>query len=574
MSALPPNYPATLVEAVERLAGVTGRGFTFLGANDHETVMSFDALRTRSGRIDAGLRAAGVQPGDRVALVLPDAEDFVPTFLGSVRGGGIPVPFYPPTPFGRLPDYVDHLTRMLSVADPVVLVTTKRMSGPFSALVEIIPSLRQVVTLEDLTGQADPAEPLPAAVAAHPDDPVFLQFTSGSTANPKGVVVTHRSLAANSCAIVRDGLGVREDDIGLSWLPLYHDMGLIGFVLSPIFLPTPVVFLPTLAFLRNPTAWFDEIDRRRATITFAPNFAFGLLRKRGAHLADTGRWDLSCLRVVGCGAEPINAGTIAGFLDAFEGAGLRRETFLPCYGMAEATLAMSFPEADEVLRVEALDEGRYELDRVAQPVPAGESGYTVVGCGRALPGHEVAVLDADGMPVAERHVGQLAFRGPSVTAGYFRDPEATAAAFTDGWLLTGDLGYVSDGEVFVTGREKDLLVIRGRNTDPQHVEWVAEQVRGVRPGNVVAFTRPGEETEELVLVFEAEDLLDAATLGSLVTRRVAESLQLPVADIVALDSGELPKTSSGKVQRQRVRSWYLQRAREVQPEEPARATVA
>jgi len=553
MRDLSQQHPGTLVEALELLAGRIDRGFTFVTYDGDEEVMSFADLHDRTVALDAGLRATGVRPGDRVALVLPDAIEFVPTFLAAVRAGGVPVPCYPPVAFGRLTEYVEHLAGILTIAEPVVLCTVEPLRDVLLALLPDVPSLRRIVTLAELSTRDSVTLP---AVPRAPHDPVFLQFTSGSTARPKGVVVTHASLAANTKVIMRDALQVRSDDIGVSWLPLYHDMGLIGFVLAPIFVPTDVVFLPTMSFLSRPGVWLEQIHRRQATITFAPNFAYGLVRKR-LTAAALAQWDLSCVRVLGCGAEPINPATISGFFDATAHAGLRPESFLPCYGMAEATLAMAFPRSEDPTLVEVVDESAYRQERVARPVGPGEPGLTFVGCGAAVAGHELAILDEGGRPVAERQIGEIAFRGPSLTQGYFRNPEATTAAFRDGWLLTGDLGYQASGQLFVTGRKKDLLVIRGRNSDPQHVEWVVEQIDGVREGNVVAFTRPGADTEELVVAMEARTTSHDDPLPAVVRQRVHQALALTVADVVTLERGQLPKTSSGKVQRQRVRDWYL-----------------
>ncbi len=255
MRGLSPHHPATLVEALERLAGVTDRGFTFVGYDDGEEVVSFAALHQRTAALDVALREVGVRPGDRVALVLPDAIEFVPAFLAAVRAGGVPVPCYPPVAFGRLTEYVDHLAGILAIAEPVVLCTIEPLRELLLELLPLVPSLRRIVTLAELDTCDRLALP---AVPRAPQDAVFLQFTSGSTARPKGVVVTHESLAANTKVIMRDALQVRSDDIGVSWLPLYHDMGLIGFVLAPIFVPTDVVFLPTMAFLQRPELWFER----------------------------------------------------------------------------------------------------------------------------------------------------------------------------------------------------------------------------------------------------------------------------------------------------------------------------
>jgi fatty-acyl-CoA synthase len=543
----------TLVAAIEQLPVAVGRSFTFVDAAGAETAVGFPDLHATVARRHAQLAELGVRRGDRVAVVLPDAADFVPTFLGAVRGGAVPVPLYPPVALGRLDAYLDGLTAMLRVAAPTLLCTGSALRNVLASLLARVPSLRAVVAVD---GLPEPTA-APAAASVTPDETALLQFTSGSTAHPKGVVVPHGSLAANAEIIMRHALGVGPEDSGLSWLPLHHDMGLIGFVLAPIFVPTSVTFLPTLTFLRDPQSWFDWIDRKRATISFAPNFAYARVRRRVPAEA-LARWDLSCVRVLGCGAEPISADTMRAFVDTLSPAGLRPQSIVPCYGMAEATLAMAFASAEELLRVDAVDATAYRLQGEALPVTAATTtAQEFVSCGRPGPAHQIAVVDEQGRVLPERVVGELVFRGPSVTRGYFGNIEATRDAVVDGWLRTGDLGYLAAGEVYVTGRKKDVLVIRGRNADPQQVEWAVESVSGIRAGNVAAFTRPGGETEELVVAVErtAADADDA--LAAAVARRATEVTQLAVADVVLLRAGDLPKTSSGKVQRARTRELYL-----------------
>jgi fatty-acyl-CoA synthase len=435
----------------------------------------------------------------------------------------------------------------------------------------------RVPTLEKLVVSTDLNRPLQGPGLAEekaelqPDDLAFLQFTSGSTSLPKGVMVTHGSLAANCKAIIIDGLNADgKIDKGVSWLPLYHDMGLIGFVLAPLTAFVPVVFIPTLSFIKNATLWMETIHKHRGTISFAPNFAYALVSKR-ARAEQLARWDLSCMRVFGCGAEPINPETMRSFVTQFAAAGLKQSALLPCYGMAEATLAMAFIPLEEPLRTDRIDAEAYHARRVAAPAqagatheqgdaPAGPHFLEVVCCGKTFPGHGLSIRDDDGNELPERTVGEICFRGPSVAAGYFNNPEATKAAGMgpggSGWLRTGDLGYLAGGEVFISGRLKDILILNGRNYYPQRIEWLVEEVPGVRKGSAVVFSRPGKSSEEVVVVFEGRSA-EVEALKAAITAKVSEELQLQVADVRMVAPGALPKTSSGKLQRRKTRDQYL-----------------
>jgi len=539
-----------LVETIDHGGGLS-RGYTFVTGDGREQFFSFDALRGEAARRAGILRGLGLKKGDRLAMVVPDGVDFVPSFLAATWAGVVPVPLYPPLAMGKLDSYLDSLTRILRRAEPAYLCTTARLRHVLWSVVPKVPSLRGVVTTEELMGEGGGDE---RPVRCAPEDPVFLQFTSGSTSAPKGVVVSHANLQANCWSVMREGLDSdSEADVGVSWLPLYHDMGLIGFVIAPLFHKVPVVFLPTMSFVRNANLWLDTMSRKKGTITFAPNFAYALAAKR-ARPEQIAAWDLSHVKAFGCGAEPINVRTLETFLHTFRPAGVKPSAILPCYGMAEATLAISFVGLDEPVKTDRVDRHRYEAVGVAEADPDG--AMEVVSCGRPFAGHEMAVFGADGTRLGERQVGELALRGPSVTQGYFRDPAGTEAAYDGGWLRTGDLGYLAEGEVYITGRKKDVIIFNGRNYDPQRIEWLVDDLPGVRRGSAVAFSRPGTSSEELVVAVEARSG-DRAALTLAIQARVNEQLQLVVADVVLVSPGALPKTSSGKLQRQRTREQYL-----------------
>ena len=356
--------------------------------------------------------------------------------------------------------------------------------------------------------------------------------------------------------------GLRVDpmrDVGVSWLPLYHDMGLIGLVLAPVLFGISIVYLPTLSFIKNATSWMEAIHKYRGTMSFAPNFAYALVTKR-ARPEQIARWQLSQMRVFGCGAEPINPETMRNFVRAFAPAGVKPESLLPCYGMAEATLAISFVGLDEPLRTDRIDADRYHSDKKAAPAPGG--ALEVVNCGRTFPGHALSIQDEDGRLLPDRNVGEICFQGPSVAAGYWENPEATRAAgmgTPGGWLRTGDLGYLVDGELHISGRLKDILIVNGRNYYPQRLEWVVDEIPSVRKGSAVVFTRPGAASEEIVVAAETREP-DLAALQAQIVARISEEFSLAVADVALLPPGALPKTSSGKLQRRKTRDQYLKGA--------------
>ena len=535
-------------QLLEELARTGGGGHRYRD-NGSVVDLSYGELIDKADRFARGMHRLGVRRGDRVGLVLHRAAEFVPAFLGCVRAGYVAVPLYPPLTLGQLGSWAETTERMLATARATLLLADSPVAYTLRSLSDRIPSMRAVVSVDELPDGGE----LSLGTASD-SDLVFLQFTSGSTSAPRGVRVTHGSLWANAQAIMVDGLNASDEDRGVSWLPLYHDMGLIGFVMSPLVTRTSVTFLSTLDFLKRPETWVQTLSEDRGTISFAPNFGYALTARRTKSIEGL---DLSAVRVLGCGAEPIQPEAIQSFFDRFAGAGLNPSAFLACYGMAETTLAVTFAGMQDQLKVDHLvletdssDEGS-GVHRLERRVP-------VVSCGRPLRRHRVSILDADGKPLPERAVGEIFVEGPSVTDGYWDDEEATKRVFVHGGVKTGDLGYMSDGELYVTGRLKDTIIVRGRNIDPTPIEVAAGRVSGIRTGNVAAFSVSNKLTEQVVVAAEYREG-DPERIESDIVRAVQREVGLTVTEVALIEPGSLPKTTSGKLQRQATRKQYLDR---------------
>ncbi|MFI6172237.1 AMP-binding protein [Nocardia sp. NPDC051052] len=507
-----------------------------------------------------GWRTAGMRPGDRVGLEATDSHVFIPAFLGALWTGVVPVPLPPAPAEGRRGPWNDHVAAMAGIARPRVIALHRDTEPPSGS--------GRLVILDDIL-----AEPADESAPYRPklDETAYLQFGSGSTGTPRAVPARVAAVLANGLAIMRDGL--RSDpatDRGLSWLPLQHDMGLVGFVLSPLLVGVPVSFIPTRAYARDPGLWLRSMSERHATISFAPNFAFALSARRMS-ADEVAALELGHVRVLGCGAEPINHGVLQRFVSTFAAAGLKPEAVSPCYGLAEATLAVAISPPDRRYRVDHVDAAALSAGKAVpvetqpadtQPETAGAVDI-LIGCGPALPGHDIVIRDAIGVDLGARAVGEVWVHGPSVALTYAGEPPETPATFrSDGWLRTGDLGYLAEDELFVTGRVKDLLILNGRNIDPQRVEWLAEAVPGVRAGGVVACTRAGPQSEELVVVAECRTP-DAPGLAPALRDAVA-ALGISIHDVVTVHSGTVPRTTSGKPRRQETRRRYLEGALHVQ----------
>lgn len=551
-----PDLRLSVIGALERAANLyPHHGYTFCGEQGDQYV-PFPDLYATAGRYGAALRRLGLRKGDRVALVLPDTIEFVSCFLGCMYAGLVPVPMYPPLRVSRLGDYLDHARHILHRAGASALVTSPQIRTILGSLVDR--QLRSIVTVASLGVDDRIGDPERISLS----DPAFLQFTSGSTARPKGVQLTYDNLAANSKCI-RDGIHLTWEDTGLAWLPLYHDMGLIGFVLAPLYTFTSVVFLSPFTFLKQPAEWLRRMSRHRGSVSFSPNFGYGLCTSR-VRQKDVESLDLSAWRIAGCGAEPIQRKTLDAFAEKFAPAGFRKRAFVHAYGMAESTLAISFsPHGYEPKYID-IDHHALSTDHVVRDATDGAQSITLANCGHAFEGHEIAILDNDGRHLPDGRVGEIVVRGASVMSGYYRDPDATDAVMRDGWLLTGDQGFLLGGDLFVCGRDKELIIVAGRNYHPADIEWAAAEVPGVRRGRVIAFgvTRVAEDgsTSEHAVVC-AESKVNGAAREALIDAvkgRVLESLGLRIEDVVILQRASLPRTSSGKLQRTKTKQWYLE----------------
>jgi len=525
-------------------------------ANETETPITYRQLHEASAALATGLQLAGLKPGQTVAIMLPTSPGYFFTYLGILRAGGIPVPIYPPARPSQLEDHVRRHTGILANAQVALLVSVPEAMQVARLLQARVPGLHALHTPEELmaAGKGQP----PAPVTISPDDVAFIQYTSGSTGQPKGVTLTHANLLANiramACAIE-----ATTEDVFVSWLPLYHDMGLIGAWLGSFTVGFRLVVMSPLAFLGRPRRWLETISRHGGTLSAGPNFAYELCLNRIDADALQGL-DLSRWRLAFNGAEAVSPDTVTRFAERFAACGLRPSAMTPVYGLAESSVGLLFPPLGRGPRIDTIARERFETERCAVP-DQDASALRFVACGRALPGHEVRIVDDTGHPLAERVEGRLEFRGPSATAGYWRAPELTARLFTDDqglWLDTGDRAYQAEGDVFVTGRVKDIVIRGGRNLYPQEIEEAAGAVPGVRKGCVAVFglrdARSG--TERLVVLAEVSPRgsRDTAALHEAVAQSVLSAIGEPADQILLVPPHTVLKTSSGKVRRSACRA--------------------
>jgi fatty-acyl-CoA synthase len=541
----------TLHQAFEDAAATTS-GF-FFASGESEQWRSYAELRRSSLQLARALREAGLRRGDLVALLLPDAEAFLIALFGTSLSGATPASLAPPATTVGLPSYFERTQALLRISAARAVVTARRLAGPLIAALSAArpASARQpiVLVMDDLD-----APPLEPDFAPSLDDVALVQFTSGSTSSPKGVTLTHANLAANIEAFGGPaGIAISREDVGVSWLPLSHDMGLVGMTLGALYASRPCVLMAPQDFVKHPTQWLRAITRHRGTISFAPNFAYDLCVRR---VSDIAALDLSSWRVAGCGAEPIHASTLAAFAKKFAAAGFRDTSYLPCYGLAEHVLAATVSPRGRSPRIEQVSADALSSGRMAVPRGDDDGAVALVSCGRALPGHQLRIAGEDGEILGERQVGEIQLAGPSVMLGYYNEPSLTAETIHGGWLRTGDLGYLSSGELFVCGRAKDIVIVNGRKFHSEDLEWAAERVGGVRPGRAVAFASPRGGADRVVVVLEPDGTVSPAALAEGIRREIADLFGLFVDDVVVARNGTVSRTTSGKVQRAATRARY------------------
>lgn len=556
-AAAVPSSIATLVELARFRAEHDGdRVLMSLLADDlTPTPITYGELWERVRRAAAGLGSLGLAPGDRVCLVFPTSIDFFVAFLGTLAAGAVPVPIYPPMSLTDLDGYLVRHRRLLQNAGARVVVADAQLL-PVARLLGHGGAAQAtgLAALETLTAPGSGV----ARVAA--GDLALIQYTSGSTGDPKGVALSHGNLLANMRAIGA-GAQLSDRDVAVSWLPLYHDMGLIGVWLTAFLHAAPIVLLSPLQFLARPERWLWAFHRFGGTVAPAPNFGYELCCRK-IRDEDLEGLDLSTWRVALNGAEPVRPATVERFLARFEPYGFRRSTMLPVFGLAENAVALTFPALDRGPRYDRVDADVFRDEHRAVPSDT-DSALTFVSAGGPLPTCDVRVVmpdseSLDALP--ERQEGLIVFRGPSAMVGYFGRPEATAAVRRGEWTSTGDLGYFADGELFVTGRVKDLVIKGGRKYHPQDLEAAANEVPGIRKGLVVAFDAPAEGGPGEILVLVAETREPAAAHGALeraVNDAVLAAVGTPVDRVVLVPPGTIPKTSSGKLRRRETRERFL-----------------
>ncbi|MEA1014707.1 fatty acyl-AMP ligase [Sphingosinicella sp. LY1275] len=552
---------ATLGEALDYAA----RGERGLNFHDPRGVLtraySYQELREDSLAAAYRLVAHGVKAGDRVALIAETGADFAALFFGVVYAGAWPVPLPLPTSFGGRDSYIDQLSVQLKSSDPSLLFYPAELTSMAGAAAQAVGV--EGIDWESFAERRAVPVTLPQAGT---DDIAYLQYSSGSTRFPHGVAVTHNALL-NNLAAHAHGVRIGDDDRVISWLPWYHDMGLVGCFLSPVANQVSTDYLKTEDFARRPLAWLDLISRNAGTtLSYSPTFGYDICARRiGSQSKVSERFDLSRWRIAGNGADMIRPDVMQAFVDAFAEAGFQASSFLPSYGLAEATLAVSIMPPGEGIVVELVEEtllsGGGPADR-ERP----QRYRAIVNCGKPVRDMEVAIRDDDGQDLPDRAIGKVYARGPSIMHSYFRDEEATKACLSaDGWLDTGDMGYMSGGYIYIVGRAKDMIIINGKNHWPQDIEWAVEQLPGFKAGDIAAFsitTPGGEETPAVLVQCRTSDAEERGRLRDEIRERVRAITGMHCV-VELVPPRTLPRTSSGKLSRAKARNLYL--SGEIQP---------
>lgn len=555
----------TLVEALD-YAALGAKGFNFHDARaDLVRAYPYAELAADARRHARHFIAEGVAPGDRIAMIAETGPGFAAAFFGAVYAGALPVPLPLPTSFGGREAYVDQIRVQLTSCDPLMLLSP--------------PGLHDIVK-DAATGLCAAHDwdvwfagdaPDVALPTAQPTDIAYLQYSSGSTRFPHGVAVTHEALLANLAAHAFCTHAAEGDRV-VSWLPWYHDMGLVGCMLAPLSNQISVDYLATEDFARRPLSWLTLISRNpNNTLSYSPTFGYDICARRiSPSIPVAERYDLSRWRVAGNGADMIRPEVMQAFVDTFAPAGFKASAFLPSYGLAEATLAVSIMPVGEGIQCDLIDErtlsGATE-PRADHRLPTRYRA--IVNCGKAVPGLTIEVRDENGKVLGDRKIGRVFVKGLGIMAGYFRDPEATAAALKDGWLDTGDMAYMKDGSIYIVGRAKDMIIINGKNHWPQDIEWAIEQLPGFKSGDIAAFsitTPSGEEAPAVLVQCRTSDNDERIKLREAIRTKVKAITGMSCV-VELVPPRTLPRTSSGKLSRSKARLQYL--SGEIQPFEVA-----
>jgi fatty-acyl-CoA synthase len=543
----------TMWQALDYAAqGETGYNF-FNAKGELQRSLPYRELRDQARAFARHLLGLGLEPGDRVILVADTDADFMIAFMGCQYAAVLPVPVAIPTSLGGKDAYVAQLRHQIEGCGAKAVMAPESLGAILQQAAGGLPLKLAGAPKDFWAAPASTQDPRPAGG----DGLSYLQYSSGSTRFPKGIQITHRVFMANAYAIAKDGLRVVSGDRCTSWLPLYHDMGLVGFMLVPLTTQMSVDYIPTRDFARRSLTWLKLISDHGGTLSYSPSFGYDLCTRR---MRDDGdKFDLSSWRAAGIGGDMVQHETLQRFLTTFGPHGFRKTAFVPSYGMAETTLAMSFAPLDQEYRVDYVD--RQELAHHHRAVPAepGPAARGFVACGRALIGHAFEIRDAHGKLCPERQVGKIFFKGPSVMTGYFQEPGLTRDALSpDGWLDTGDLGYMLDGQIVITGRAKDLIIIAGRNIWPQDLEWAAEELPELRRGDAAAFSVEDGESEAIVVLVQCR--VTEPEAKAKLAKDIAAVLQKSAgveARIVFIPPHGLPQTSSGKLSRAKAKANYL-----------------
>jgi len=521
------------------------------------TTFTYASLVQGARTVAAGLQARGLQPSQTVALMLPTGADYFLGFFGILLAGGVPVPIYPPVRPSQLEEHLRRHARLLTNAQTVALITVPEAKLVARLLQSQVEELRHVVTVAELQAPA----PAWNAVPVRASDLAFLQYTSGSTGDPKGVMLTHANLLANLRAMGPHA-EVSSSDVFVSWLPLYHDMGLIGAGLGSLYYAFPLIVMSPLSFLARPARWLWAIHRHRGTLSAAPNFAYEMCARLIQDHEIEGL-DLSSWRMALNGAEPVSPATLERFIARFGRYGFRPEAMAPVYGLAECSVGLALQRPSRAPVVDRVRRDRFMATGQAEPAdPADPTALLFPACGQPIPNHQIRIVDKQGRELPERQEGQVEFSGPSTTAGYYRNPDATRRLFPHGpdWLDSGDRGYLAGGDIYLTGRVKDLIIRGGRNIYPYELEQAVGELEGIRKGCVAAFASadPATGSERLVVVAETRATKPEA-LASLRQRIHSvgvDLLGLPPDDVVLAPPHAVLKTSSGKIRRAAMRELY------------------